>query len=449
MSLISSDRIRAVVGLGVTGVSTAKFLAKQGLDFYVVDSRENPPGLDQVKSICPAERIFTGSLEHLKKLGVTELFVSPGIALATPVLKELAEDGVTMRGDVDLFCDYANAPFIAITGSNAKSTVTTLVNELLVALGKKSVAGGNLGLPALDCLAEGVDVYVLELSSFQLETSHALKADVACLLNVSEDHMDRYDDLYSYQRAKQRIYRGCKAAVCNKQDILTAPLLAQYTPVRAFTKGSPDLKEFGLLKDPDGTWLSHGVKRLYNTNDIKLKGEHNYANVLACLAILDVMGLPTDAPEVAQVLASFSGLAHRCETVRELEGVIYINDSKGTNVGATLAALEGLGSKQSKNIHLLAGGVGKGADFSPLAPALSNYVCHFYVFGKDADQIIDIVPAGTDYTQYQDLTEVMEAVKSHVKEGDIVLFSPACASFDQYKNFEARGNHFIDLVNQL
>lgn len=449
MSLISSDRVRAVVGLGVSGVSTANFLAKQGLEFFVVDSRENPPGLDRVKEICPVERIFTGSLEPLKTLGVTELFVSPGIALATPVLQELAESGVAMRGDIDLFCDYANAPFVAITGSNAKSTVTTLVNELLQALGKRSVAGGNLGLPALDCIAEGIDFYVLELSSFQLETTHALKADVACMLNVSEDHMDRYDDLYSYQRAKQRIYRGCKAAVCNKQDILTAPLLAQDTPVRAFTKGSPDLKEFGLLKDSDGVWLSKGVKRLFNTQDIKLKGEHNYANILASLAILDVLGLPIEAPEVAHVLAIFAGLSHRCETVRELDGVAYINDSKGTNVGATLAALEGLGSKQAKTIHLLAGGVGKGADFSPLAPALAKFVKHLYVFGKDAGKIIDIVPDGTAYSEHLDLEGVMNAVKSQVKQGDIVLFSPACASFDQYKNFEARGAHFVELVSKL
>lgn len=449
MTLISSDRVRAVVGLGVSGVSTAKFLAKQGLEFFVVDSRENPPGLDQVKEICPAERIFTGSLEPLKTLGVTELFVSPGIALATPVLQELAEAGAVMRGDIDLFCDYANAPFIAITGSNAKSTVTTLVNELLLALGKRSVAGGNLGLPALDCIAEDVDFYVLELSSFQLETTHALKADVACMLNVSEDHMDRYEDLYGYQRAKQRIYRGCKAAVCNKQDILTAPLLAQDTPVRAFTKGSPDLKEFGLLKDADGVWLSKGVKRLYNTQDIKLKGEHNYANILACLAILDVLGLPIEAPEVAAVLAAFAGLSHRCETVREQDSVTYINDSKGTNVGATLAALEGLGNKQTKTIHLLAGGVGKGADFSPLAPALAKFVKHLYVFGKDASKIIDIVPDGTAYSEHVALDDVMNAVKSQVKQGDIVLFSPACASFDQYKNFEVRGDHFVELVNKL
>ncbi|CUB05880.1 UDP-N-acetylmuramoyl-L-alanine--D-glutamate ligase [Marinomonas fungiae] len=449
MSLISSDRVRAVVGLGVSGVSTAKFLAKQGLDFYVVDSRENPPGLDQVKQFCPAERIFTGGLEHLKNLAVTELFVSPGIALATPILQELAQAGVQMRGDIDLFCDYANAPVIAITGSNAKSTVTTLVNELLLGLGKRSVAGGNLGLPALDCIADDIDFYVLELSSFQLETTHALKADVACLLNVTEDHMDRYDDLYSYQRAKQRIYRGCKAAVCNKQDILTAPLLAQNTPVRAFTKSSPDLKEFGLLKDPDGVWLSKGVKRLFNTEDIKLKGEHNYANVLACLAILDVLELPIEAPEVAQVLATFAGLPHRCETVRELDGVAFINDSKGTNVGATLAALEGLGNKHEKTIHLLVGGVGKGADFSPLAPALAKFVKHLYVFGKDASKIVDIVPEGTSYSEHVELADVMGAVKTQVKQGDIVLFSPACASFDQYKNFEARGDHFVELVNKL
>ncbi|MBM6549748.1 UDP-N-acetylmuramoyl-L-alanine--D-glutamate ligase [Marinomonas ostreistagni] len=449
MSLISSDRVRAVVGLGVSGVATVRFLAQQGLDFYVVDSREQPPGLAEVEALCPKERIFTGDLQVLTTLGVTELFVSPGIALATPVLQQLAADGVAMRGDIDLFRDYAKAPIVAITGSNAKSTVTTLVNELLLASGKRSVAGGNLGLPALDLLDDAVDCYVLELSSFQLETTHALKADVACLLNVSADHMDRYDDLYSYQRAKQRIYRGCQAAVCNKQDILTAPLLPQDTPVRTFTTASPDLKEFGLLKDSDGTWLSYGVKRLYNTDSIRLKGAHNHANVLACLAILDVMGLPIDTPEIAQVLAQYSGLPHRCETVREVNGVTYINDSKGTNVGATLAALEGLGNKQQKTLHLLAGGVGKGADFAPLAPALAKFVKHLYVFGKDAQNIIDIVPEGTPYSRAETLDEAMRALATEVNAGDVVLFSPACASFDQYKNFETRGQHFCQLVSAL
>lgn len=449
MSLISTDRVRAVVGLGLTGVSTARFLTQQGLDYYVVDSRENPPGLDEVKKLCPADRIYTGSLDVLTTLGVTELFVSPGIALSTPVLKALADDGVKMRGDIDLFRDYANAPIIAITGSNAKSTVTTLVNELLLALGKRSVAGGNLGLPALDLIAENIDYYVLELSSFQLETTHALQADVACLLNVSEDHMDRYDDLYGYQRAKQRIYRGCKAAVCNKQDILTAPLLAQNTPVRAFTKGVPDLKEFGLLRDSDGIWLSKGVQRLFNASDIKLKGEHNYANVLASLAILDVLGLDVVDPRVADVLGDFAGLAHRCETVREIDGVVYINDSKGTNVGATLAALDGLGTPRKKTIHLIAGGIGKGADFSPLVPALEKFVSHLYVFGKDAQRIIDIVPKLTAYSQYDDLEQVLAAVKGYVKQGDVVLFSPACSSFDQYKSFEHRGDHFRTLVETL
>ena len=449
MSLISSDRVRAVVGLGLTGVSTARFLAQQGLDFYVVDSRDNPPGLAEVEALCPAERIFTGSLDCLMTLPVTELFVSPGVALSTPILQQLAQAGVAMRGDIDLFRDYAKAPIVAITGSNAKSTVTTLVNELLLASGVRSVAGGNLGLPALDLLSDEIECYVLELSSFQLETTHALEADVACLLNVTADHMDRYDDLYAYQRAKQRIYRGCKAAVCNKQDILTAPLLPEGTPVRAFTTVSPDLKEFGLLRDTEGTWLSQGVKRLYNTQEVKLKGAHNHANVLAALAILDVMGHAIDTPAIAHVLATYAGLAHRCETVRELDGITFINDSKGTNVGATLAALEGLGQKQRKHLHLIVGGIGKGADFKPLAPALEKFVKHLYVFGKDAQSIIDIVPASTPYSRHETLEQVFEAWPKGMAVGDVVLFSPACASFDQYKNFEVRGQHFCDLVNSL
>ncbi|BFM48597.1 UDP-N-acetylmuramoyl-L-alanine--D-glutamate ligase [Marinomonas sp. THO17] len=448
MSLIGSDRIRAVVGLGATGVSCARFLSSKDLDFYVVDSRTQPPGLEEVKAHCPEDRIMVGDLDVLESLGVTELFVSPGISLKTPVLKRLAEKGVAMRGDIDLFCDYANAPFVAITGSNAKSTVTTLLAKLLQALGKKAIAGGNLGLPALDLLADDKDYYVLELSSFQLETTHALKADVACLLNVSEDHMDRYDDLYEYQRAKQRVYRGCKAAVCNKQDILTAPLLAEGVPVRAFTTKSPDLKEFGLLADGEGAWLCRGVERLYHTDNIALQGSHNHANVLACLAMLELLKVDIKAPQVAEVLASFGGLEHRCETVRKYLGVTYINDSKGTNVGATLAALQGLGSSR-KNIILIAGGEGKGADFSSLAKPLQQFVRHLYLFGKDAERIAHIVPEDVVFSRCETLDEIVLAASSMAEEGDIVLFSPACASLDMYKNYEVRGQHFVSLVNAL
>ncbi|ADZ91756.1 UDP-N-acetylmuramoyl-L-alanine--D-glutamate ligase [Marinomonas mediterranea] len=449
MGLIGSDRVRAVVGLGKSGVSCVKFLAQKGLDFFVVDSRENPPGLDEIKAFCDEDKIFLGSLEALTKLGVTELFVSPGVALSNPVLKKLAEQGVEMRGDIDLFAEYVDAPFIAITGSNAKSTVTTLVEYLLKSIGKAAIAGGNIGRPALDTLSQEADYYVLELSSFQLETTHALKADVACMLNVSEDHMDRYDDLYSYQRAKQRIYRGCKSAVCNKQDILTAPLLSQDTPVRAFTTGSPDLKEFGLLPDDKGVWLSKGVKPLYHSSEIALKGTHNLANVLAALSILDLLGVDIELPAVAQGLYEFKGLPHRCETVAVVNGVTYINDSKGTNVGATLAALNGLGDLKRQNIILIAGGEGKDADFSPLSQPIDKYVKRTILFGKDADLISTSISDVSVYSLVGDLSEAVALAKSDAKEGDIVLLSPACASFDMYKGFEARGEHFVELVKAL
>ena len=449
MSLIGSDRIRAVVGLGATGLSCVRFLASQNIDFFVVDSRDNPPGLEQAKALCPAERIFTGDLTVLETLGVNELYVSPGIPLKTPTLVKLAEQGVAMRGDIDLFCDYVNAPFVAITGSNAKSTVTTLLAKLLEATGNNAVAGGNLGLPALDLLSAGVDFYVLELSSFQLETTPALKADLACLLNVSEDHMDRYKDLYEYQRVKQKVYRGCKAAVCNKQDILTAPLLAEGVPVRAFTTKSPDLKEFGILPDEDGAWLCRGVERLYHTSNIALKGSHNYANVLAALAMLELLGQDLLSPGVAKVLSEFGGLPHRCETVRNHNGVTYINDSKGTNVGATLAALEGLGNSAQKNIHLIAGGEGKGADFAPLAKPISELVCKTYLFGKDAEGLANALSTTSNVALFANLDDIVSAVQGEVKAGDIVLFSPACASLDMYKNYELRGQHFIDLVHSL
>lgn len=447
MALISSDRVRAVVGLGLTGLSCAKFLASKGLTFYVVDSRDNPPGLDEVRSIVPKDSIFTGGLDGLLDLPVTELFVSPGVALAEPVLQTLAQRGVLMRGDVDLFCEHLDAPLIAITGSNAKSTVTTIVGDLLAALGHKVQVGGNLGLPALDLLGDKPDYYVLELSSFQLETTQVLNAEVACVLNVSEDHMDRYDSLYDYQRVKQKVYRNCKSAVCNKQDILTAPLLPVGTPVNAFTTGLADLKEFGLIED-DGFWLSHGVKRLYHSSKIKLKGKHNYANYLAAFAMLDLLGENLERDEIADYLLTFSGLPHRCEFVREHNGVSYINDSKGTNVGATLAALEGLGSQQ-KNIHLLLGGQGKGADFSPLLTGVNKFVKNVYLYGEDAEVISTALTGFDALSHYDDLDQALMACSKVAASGDIVLFSPACASFDQFVSYVARGEYFSSLVNAL
>lgn len=448
MSLIGSDRIRAVVGLGATGLSCVRFLANKDIEFYVVDSRDNPPGLEKARALCPENRIFTGDLSVLETLGVTELYVSPGVALKTPILIELADRGVSMRGDIDLFCDYVNAPFIAITGSNAKSTVTTLVALLLQACGKNAKPGGNLGVPALDLLSSNTDFYVLELSSFQLETTHALKADLACLLNVSEDHMDRYDDFYEYQRVKQKVYLGCKAAVCNKQDILTAPLLSEATPVRVFTTKSPDLKEFGMLEDTDGAWLCRGVERLYHTSQIALKGSHNYANVLASLAMLELLGVDLMSDGIAKVLGEFGGLAHRCETVRIFRNVTFINDSKGTNVGATLAALQGLGTTK-KNILLIMGGEGKGADFSALTKPVSDFVRIVYLFGKDAGRIAKALPKNIQIKQCDSLSDIVLTASKDAQENDLVLFSPACASFDMYKNYEMRGEHFTQLVSSL
>ena len=447
MSLIGSDKIRAVVGLGITGLSCAKFLAAKELDFYVVDSREAPPGLDEVKALVPEDRIFTGSLDKLLELPVTELFVSPGVALAELVLQTLAEQGVQMRGDIDLFCEHVNAPLVAITGSNAKSTVTTMVADMLLASGKNVAVGGNLGQPALDLLTQTPDFYVLELSSFQLETTRVLNAKVACILNVSEDHMDRYDSLYDYQRVKQKVYRNCESAVCNKQDILTAPLLPAGTPVGVFTTGLADLNEFGLIED-EGFWLCHGVKRLYHSSDIRLKGKHNYANFLASFAMLHLLGVELKSDAIAEYLKTFSGLAHRCEFIAEHQGVTYINDSKGTNVGATLAALEGLGSKH-RNIHLILGGKGKGADFSPLLPSIQQYVKSVSVFGEDAKIIIGALGAVDNLSHYQDLDEVMVGCVEQAVADDIVLFSPACASFDQFASYVARGEYFTSLVRAL
>jgi UDP-N-acetylmuramoylalanine--D-glutamate ligase len=319
---------------------------------------------------------------------------------------------------------------------------------MLSVSGYKAVAGGNLGAPALDLLSDSVDYYVLELSSFQLETTNSLSAAVATVLNVSEDHMDRYDSLHEYQKVKQRIYRKCRAAVCNKQDILTVPLLPDKTPVNAFTTGTPDLNEFGLLSDGKDKWLCHGVKRLIHTSSIKLKGRHNYANILAALAMLKMLDVPFKKDVITSYLSEFSGLPHRCQTVRQVKGAIYINDSKGTNVGATIAALEGFGTSKP-NIHLILGGDGKGADFSPLVRPVSKYVKNVYLFGADADSLEFILGSEVTCHRHDNLDSIVKAVSSYAQVGDIVLFSPACASFDMYRSYVHRGEHFMSLVSSL
>lgn len=453
MSLIASDQFRIVVGLGKSGMSLVRFLARQGLPFAVVDTRENPPELETLRRDFPTIEVRCGALEVDFLCRATELLVSPGLALATPALREAAARGVKMSGDVDLFARYAQAPIVAITGSNAKSTVTTLVGEMVAAAGKKVAVGGNLGTPALDLLAADVELYVLELSSFQLETTECLNAEVAVCLNVSDDHMDRYTGIETYHLAKHRIFRGAKQVVINRQDALSRPLVADQLPCWSFGLDKSDFRSFGVQEVEGEKYLSFQFKPLMPVRDLKIRGAHNQANALAALALGHAVGLAMEP--MLGVLREFSGLAHRCQWVHERNGVSFYDDSKATNVGAALAAIDGLGADITGQLVLIAGGDGKGADFAPLRASVARYCRAVVLLGRDAEQIATaLTDAGTGQSvvpllRVRTLDEAVQQAAALAQSGDAVLLSPACASLDMFRNFEQRGLLFAQAAREL
>ena len=447
MSLIASDHFRIVVGLGKSGMSLVRFLAQQGVSFAVADTRANPPELATLRRDYPQVEVRCGELDVEFLCRADELYVSPGLALATPALQAAAARGVKLSGDIDLFARNAKAPIVAISGSNAKSTVTTLVGEMAAAAGKRVAVGGNLGTPALDLLSDDIELYVMELSSFQLETTNQLGAEVATVLNVSEDHMDRYSGLPAYHLAKHRIFRGARQVVVNRQDALTRPLMGEGLPCWTFGLSAPDFKAFGLREENGEKYLAFEFQNLMPVRELKVRGAHNQANALAALALGHAVGLPFDA--MLSSLRSFTGLEHRCQWVRQLDGVSYYNDSKATNVGAALAAIDGLGSDMDGKLVLIAGGDGKGADFSGLAESVAKYCRAVVLMGRDAPLIAAALGNAVPQVFVNSLDDAIEQSRSLARPGDAVLLSPACASFDMFKNYEERGQLFARAVEVL
>ncbi|MGY4530981.1 UDP-N-acetylmuramoylalanine--D-glutamate ligase [Pseudomonas sp. TE3786] len=448
MSLIASDHFRIVVGLGKSGMSLVRFLARQGIRFAVADTRENPPELASIRAQYPQVEVRCGELDVEFLCRADELYVSPGLALATPALQQAAARGVKLLGDIELFARHAKAPIVAITGSNAKSTVTTLVGEMAVAAGKRVAVGGNLGTPALDLLSDDVELYVIELSSFQLETTDQLNAEVATVLNISEDHMDRYSGLPAYHLAKHRIFRGARQVVVNRQDGLSRPLIGENTPCWTFGLNKPDFKGFGLVEEGGEKYLAFQFDTLMPARELKVRGAHNQANALAALALGHAVGLPFEA--MLQALREFTGLAHRCQWLRERDGVSYYDDSKATNVGAALAAIEGLGADIAGKLVLVAGGDGKGADFSALRAPVAAHCRAVILLGRDAPLLADVLAdTGVPLIRVQTLDESVAKAAELAQSGDAVLLSPACASLDMFKNFEERGRLFAQAVGGL
>ncbi|TBU78522.1 UDP-N-acetylmuramoyl-L-alanine--D-glutamate ligase [Phytopseudomonas daroniae] len=447
MSLIASDQFRIVVGLGKSGMSLVRYLARQGVRFAVVDTRANPPELSTLREQFPQVEVRCGELD-VEFLGrASELLISPGLAVATPALQEAAKRGAKLSGDIDLFARAAKAPIIAITGSNAKSTVTTLVGEMAAAAGRKVAVGGNLGTPALDLLADDVELYVIELSSFQLETTELLNAEVATCLNVSEDHMDRYADLPAYHLAKHRVFRGARQVVVNRDDPLSRPMIADQVPCWSFGLGKPDFKRFGLLEENGEKYLAYQFEALLPVRELKIRGAHNQSNALAALALGHAVGLPMAT--MLDTLKGFTGLPHRCQWVGERAGVSYYDDSKATNVGAALAAIEGLGDDIAGKLVLIAGGDGKGADFSSLRKPVAAHCRAVILLGRDADRLTAVLEGAVEIVRVDSLQAAVEQAARIAQDGDAVLLSPACASLDMFKNFEERGRLFAQAVEAL
>jgi len=446
MSVIASDRRTLVIGLGKTGLSVVRYLSAQGRSFAVADSRTAPPGLEELKAGWPDVPVFLGPFDTELLSGFSELVVSPGIAVTEPAIAAAAAAGARIRGDIDLFAEAADAPVLAITGSNGKTTVTSLVGEMARAAGRRVAVGGNIGTPALDLLGQGADLYVLELSSFQLETTERLNALAAAILNVSDDHMDRYPGRMAYYRAKQRIFHGVRHAVVNLDDPLTTPMSPQGLELVCYGFHRVNPGVFSTRDDDDGLWITYGFDNLLRADELHLLGRHNLSNVMAALALGLVAGLPMDI--MLAVAREFRGLPHRCEFIRRLDGVDYINDSKGTNVGATVAAIRSLVPSQGR-ILLIAGGDGKGADFSPLAEPVARCCRKVLVLGADAGRLASALGDSVPVERVQNLAGAVARAREAARPGDRVLLSPACASFDMFRSYQERGDQFRQLVEAL
>ncbi|EPE4143438.1 UDP-N-acetylmuramoyl-L-alanine--D-glutamate ligase [Yersinia enterocolitica] len=433
-----------IIGLGLTGLSCVDFFIARGVTPRVMDTRINPPGLDKLPE--NVER-HVGDLNQQWLLDADLIVASPGIALAHPALSEAAEAGVEIVGDIELFCRENQAPVVAITGSNGKSTVTTLVGEMAKAAGWQVGIGGNIGVPALNLLKQLTlqkhenQLVVLELSSFQLETTSSLRASAATILNVTEDHTDRYPfGLQQYRAAKLRIYENAKVCVVNADDALTMPVRGADNRCISF---GVDVGDYHLNKQQGEIWLRVRGEKVLNTREMKLTGRHNYTNALAALALADAVGIPRSSS--LKALTTFTGLPHRFQLVFEHNGVRWINDSKATNVGSTEAALDGL--PVDGTLHLLLGGDGKSADFSGLTRFLQGDHIKIYCFGRDGEQLAELRPEVSQLTETME--QAMVLLAKSLAPGDMVLLSPACASLDQFRSFEQRGDEFARLAEEL
>ena len=442
---IPGDRA-LVVGLGKTGMSSALFLSRCGYEVAVTDSRQSPPALDELTRLLPDVAVFLGEFSREALETADFVVASPGLTIREGLLAEAVERDKPVFGDIEIFAHYTSKPVFAITGSNGKSTVTALLGEMARIAGKHVAVGGNIGVPVLDLIQpHEPDLYVLELSSFQLETTFSLDTRASALLNISEDHMDRYKDIDDYAKVKSRIFRGNGTVVVNRDDVIVMAMAKElaHRKIVTFGLGQPADTGFGLLEELNDIWIALGSEPLLPVSMIRIKGRHNISNALAALALGREAGLPM--PAMLEALQRFPGLPHRTQFVAEREGVEWFNDSKATNVGAAVSAVNGM---MGRNVVLLAGGQAKGQDFSPLGECLRQHARAVILLGEDAEKIEHAIGAGVSIFHANTMTDAVAQAAKAAVPGDVVLLSPACASFDMFKSYEDRGEQFMDAVRR-
>ena len=433
-----------IVGLGATGLAVARYLTARGELVRVIDSRAAPPCLQELRDLDPAPEVVLGTLDGRWLEGMSRVVLSPGLPLDVPVAQEALRRGIPLSGDIELFAQTARAPVLAVTGSNGKSTVTTLTAQILQAHGLRAPAGGNLGPPALELLgANDADVYVLEISSFQMETTQSFRPRAAAVLNVSADHLDRHGTLERYAELKEKLLAAAELAVFNADDPLVAAMGARHPRAVPFSVEKPLRRGYSIIEHQARRWLARDREPLIATADLALRGTHNEGNALAALAL--TAPFESDIEPALEVLRTFAGLAHRCQRVAERAGVTFIDDSKGTNVGATLAALQGL----TGPLVLIAGGLSKGQDLHPLAAGARGKVKAAVLIGAAAAELEEILRPICPTHRAATMTAAVQRASTLAVRGDTVLLSPACASQDMFRDYRQRGELFANAVLEL
>lgn len=445
----TNECFSVVVGLGKTGISLARYLRQKNHSFVVFDTRVEVEGLEAFRAEFNDIELFLGEFPEALLSRITAVYCSPGVPLNHVFLQLVKQQHIPLCGDIECLVREIKSKVIAITGTNGKSTVTTLVGEMAKEAGLDVAVAGNIGEPVLDVLKNGhqYDLWVLELSSFQLDLVESLVPLAATILNISNDHLDRHRDLQHYIDAKQRIYKNAQTVLFNREDQPTFPTVTGYEQAVSFGLDAPAEGHWGIMNTNEDYFLAYGAEKIMPVDALKIKGRHNWANALAACALAQAAGIERAA--MVKVLNTFTGLQHRVQWVRTLDGIDWIDDSKGTNIGATASAIAGIGGAMAGKIVLIAGGQGKGADFTELRQPMTKFVRCLVLIGEDAPLLQKALEDVVTIQHSPTLEDAVRMAKKEAQRGDVVLLSPACASWDMFRDYHHRGEVFVKAVNEL